>query len=85
MDLADLATERVSDLPDEEDLHEVLRAIVTLPVPLRRVIRLRYGLYGHEPMTQREAAARIGLTRQRVHQLEHEAIKELRQRLGGAA
>lgn len=85
MVLADVAVAPTPEVLDPEELHQVVRAIVTLPVPLRRVLRLRYGLTGHEPMTQATIAARFGTTRQRVHQLEHEAIDQLRERIGGAA
>ena len=84
-DLADLAIERAREIPDEEVMHEVVRAILALPERPRLVLRLRYGLYGHERMTQVEIAAKLGITRQRVHQLEHEAIAELKKQLREAA
>lgn len=69
----------------DEAVLGVVRAILTLPVPLRRVLRLRYGLTGHEPLNQREIADRFGVTRQRVQQLEREAIAELKRQMKGAA
>lgn len=45
------------------------------------ILRLRYGLDGDEPMTLKEIGEHIGLTRERVRQLEIEALKKLNQRL----
>jgi RNA polymerase primary sigma factor len=43
------------------------------------ILRLRYGLDGDEPMTLKQIGARIGLTRERVRQIEHEALSKLRE------
>jgi RNA polymerase primary sigma factor len=42
------------------------------------ILKLRYGLEGQEPMTLKEIGKQIGLTRERVRQIEHEALKKLR-------
>ncbi len=42
------------------------------------ILSLRYGLTGEDPLTLKEIGARIGLTRERVRQLEHQALKKLR-------
>ncbi len=42
------------------------------------ILRLRYGLGGEDPMTLKQIGQRIGLTRKRVRQIEHEALRKLR-------
>jgi RNA polymerase primary sigma factor len=42
------------------------------------ILRLRYGLAGEDPMTLKQIGERIGLTRERVRQIEHEALGKLR-------
>jgi RNA polymerase primary sigma factor len=41
------------------------------------VIRMRFGLDSSGPMTLREVGDRLGLTRERVRQLERQALQQL--------
>lgn len=52
----------------------------------REVLRLRFGLDGAEPTTLREIGKFLNITRERVRQIEKEALKKLRQMVmaGGA-
>jgi RNA polymerase primary sigma factor len=43
-----------------------------------RVLSLRYGLEGEGPKTLREVATVVGLSRERVRQIEHEALAKLK-------
>jgi len=52
-----------------------------LPDRERTVITLRFGLGGEEPMTLERIGGRLGLTRERVRQIESAAIKQLRRLL----
>jgi RNA polymerase primary sigma factor len=69
-------------LPDEqvevtlrsEALKEALSA---LPLRERQVIILRYGLVDSEPKTLEEIGRRLGLTRERVRQVEVESLRRL--------
>ena len=45
------------------------------------IIRLRYGLDGHRPLTQREIAAQCGISRSYVSRIEKKALEKLRQAL----
>ncbi|MBR2930345.1 MAG: RNA polymerase sporulation sigma factor SigK [Clostridia bacterium] len=48
----------------------------------REIIRLRYGLCGYHPLTQREVAARLGISRSYVSRIEKKALLVLKRRLG---
>jgi RNA polymerase primary sigma factor len=69
-------------LPDEE-VEVSLRcqalgeALAALSERERRVLILRYGLDDAEPKTLEEIGRRLGLTRERVRQIETEALKRL--------
>jgi RNA polymerase primary sigma factor len=52
-------------------------ALCALPERARRVLALRYGLNGSDPMTLEEIGRRLGLTRERVRQIEIESLKSL--------
>lgn len=47
------------------------------------VLRLRYGLAGEPPLTLRQIGTRVGVTRERVRQIESEALRKLEQLLLG--
>ena len=48
-----------------------------------KVIRMRYGLEGKKPMTQREVAAASGISRSYVSRIEKKALEKLRSELEG--
>jgi RNA polymerase primary sigma factor len=57
---------------------EALRlALASLPDRERRVVELRYGIGGGEPRTLEEIGRRLGLTRERVRQIELESLRRL--------
>jgi RNA polymerase primary sigma factor len=49
------------------------------------ILKLRYGLgaEGQEPMTLKEIGRVVGLTRERVRQIEREALRKLYDAMGG--
>ena len=52
-----------------------------LPERQRRVIERRYGLNGTEVATLEQLAGELGVTRERVRQIQAEALEKLRGRL----
>jgi RNA polymerase primary sigma factor len=58
--------------------HEALQmGLGALPERYRRVLELRYGLDGQDPRTLDEIGREFGLTRERIRQIEVEALREL--------
>jgi RNA polymerase primary sigma factor len=45
------------------------------------IIRLRFGLEGRDPMTLEEVGAKIGVTRERVRQLQEQSLRLLRKNM----
>ncbi len=71
------------DLLPEETVELSLRsqalqaALGALPDREREVVTLRYGLGGTEPKTLEEIGRRLGLTRERVRQIELDSLRRL--------
>ena len=70
------------DQPEQEVTvsleEEVLRrAVAQLPDREREVVTLRYGIDGNEPRTLEEIGRRLGLTRERVRQIELDSLRRL--------
>jgi RNA polymerase primary sigma factor len=57
---------------------ELVRALDSLNPRMRKVLALRFGLDGEKPQTLEEVGAGLGITRERVRQLESRALRELR-------
>ena len=73
-----------SDAPDPEEevdvslRQEALRlALAQLPERERNVVKLRYGMGGDDPTPLRETGRRLGLSPERVRQIEGQALKRL--------
>lgn len=61
-------------------LYEVLEK--SLSQREREIVTLRYGLYGRKPLTQRETAQRLGISRSYVSRIEKKALEILKRELG---
>jgi len=79
--LGDLLESGEPDIEEEVEVslaEETLRrTIEELPELERNVIRLRYGIDGDDPQPLRETGRRLGLSAERVRQLESKALKLL--------
>ena len=78
----DMIEDENSEQPDAA-LAELLRgvelqeALASLNERMRHVLELRFGLNGKIPKTLEEVGAELGVTRERVRQLESRALREL--------
>jgi len=79
----DLVADHNTPTPDEavcegDDIRHLMDLLSDIDERESVILRLRYGLDGEEPMTLKQIGHRIGLTRERVRQIEHEALRKLR-------
>lgn len=70
------------DLEDQVDStlleREIRQALAGLTARESRIVELRYGLRDGHPLTLQDVAERFGLTRERIRQIEKEALAKLR-------
>ena len=82
--LADFIRDNESPIPDETATYNILKehlASVLEGLPPRevRILQLRYGLLDGESYTLEEVGRKMGVTRERVRQIEAQALSRLRQ------
>lgn len=70
------------DLQDKDIKCSIIRWLEELNPKQREVLARRFGLMGYEPSTLEDVGAEIGLTRERVRQIQVEALRRLRDMLG---
>lgn len=85
--LVDLLPGNTDDSPDlraeQHELTLLLRDwLAKLPTKSRMVILRRFGLDNEDPATLEEIAAELGVTRERVRQIQQEALIKLKRALG---
>ncbi|NNJ13492.1 sigma-70 family RNA polymerase sigma factor [Chloroflexales bacterium ZM16-3] len=81
--LAEVIADPLELTPLEQVAHALLRddlgeAMSHLTTRERHILSLRYGLEGESALTLEQIGQRLSLTRERVRQLESEALKKLR-------
>ena len=72
---ASMPSETSHELSRSERVQEMLNHVNDRE---RRILILRFGLYGEEPRTLEHIAQEFGVTRERVRQIEEAALKKLR-------
>src|SRR5216684_2537890 len=70
-----------TEMVEADDLHHVLDLLEKMDKREATVLRMRFGLDDEEPKTLKEIGERLGLTRERVRQIESEALSKLSESL----
>ncbi len=82
--LIDILQAENEDICEEIDKKNLIRSVLSKIKNLlsrreREILLLRYGLGGGEPLTQREVASRLGISRSYVSRIEKKALCRLRE------
>jgi RNA polymerase primary sigma factor len=88
--LGEMVMDETMKAPEEllmntDNLHHVMRMLETMDTREATVLRMRFGLEDNEPRTLKEIGEALGLTRERVRQIETEALHKLAAGLEGEA
>ncbi len=80
--LTETIEDKAAVAPDEivlnqAELSKIRELLQEIDDREREILRLRFGLDSGEPMTLKEIGVRLGLTRERVRQLQNEALRKL--------
>lgn len=83
MSLSDVVQDTNTPSPDEsvcgtDELRQLGDLLENIDERAAKILKLRYGLEGQDPMTLKQIGQTIGLTRERVRQIEHQALRKLR-------
>jgi RNA polymerase primary sigma factor len=86
--LGEMVMDERSRTPEEElvehdNMKHVREQLETMDQREATVLRMRFGLEDHEPRTLKEIGETLGLTRERVRQIETEALNKLADSLEG--
>jgi len=86
--LQDFVQDTAAEAPDELAVRAVSRedvrkAVLELPPRLAQVLTLRFGLQDGRPRTLDEVGRVLGVTRERVRQIERQALQKLRHAMEG--
>jgi RNA polymerase primary sigma factor len=67
-----------------EEITVLRRLLETIDDREGTILRLRFGLDGREPLTLKQIADEVGISRERVRQIVDEALEKLNERLQDA-
>src|SRR6185369_13505020 len=86
IDFADLFEDSRCGRPEQsiansEEFQTILKLLDSIDERDARVLKLRFGLEGQEPLTLKQIGREVGLTRERVRQIEVDALKKLQAQL----
>lgn len=87
MTIDEMVPDRNNAPPDEvvrfnDEIRQMVGLLEDIDERAATILRLRYGIGGEDPLTLKQIGQRIGLTRERVRQIEHETLKRLRDNMG---
>lgn len=68
-------------MEDDVDLCLLRQALSELPAREREIVLMRYGLYGHKELTQKEVAEKLGISQSYISRLEKRIMLRLRKEL----
>ena len=82
MNIGDLLADDRMAAPEDytfrdEELKTIRRLLDAIDEREARILRLRFGLDGQEPLTLKQIASEIGISRERVRQIADEALRKL--------
>ncbi|MBO5494607.1 MAG: sigma-70 family RNA polymerase sigma factor [Eubacterium sp.] len=69
------------ELEYDDEKRLLLSVVSTLPEKERRLMTMRFGLYGNEPMTQKQLADSMGISQSYISRLEKRILEKLRKQL----
>ena len=81
MDVVGVEDTMLDELHERDSALRVRELVKTLPEREAQIIRLRYGLDGSVPLTQREVAALFGISRSYISRIEKKSLRTLREAL----
>lgn len=70
-----------SGMNRDDELATIRKMLDAIDEREARILRMRFGFDGHEPLTLKEIAIEVGISRERVRQIADEALRKLNEQL----